>query len=388
MPSLPPVLPHLPVSSTGMRVPYNDLHAQYLTIKPAIDEAIAKTVRDSAFIRGPEVDTFENAFARAIGTKHCVSCANGTDALYIAFRALGLQPGDEVITSAHSWIASSETITQAGGRAVFADTDAATYTLDPADVERKITPRTKGLVPVHLYGQPANMEAIMALAQKHHLWVVEDCAQAHLARYRGRTAGTFGVMATFSFYPGKNLGAMGDAGCLVTNDNRLADFSAMFARHGGRKKGDHEIEGINSRLDGLQAAVLNVKLPHLERWTHARQALARDYDRELAGVGDLVLPTIAPDRDHVYHIYAVRTRHRDALRAHLTAQNIQTQINYPTALPFLPAYRRLGHTPADFPQAHAHQSQLLSLPLYPEIATTQIDFLMEQIKTFFSKLRS
>jgi dTDP-4-amino-4,6-dideoxygalactose transaminase len=385
MPSIPPVLPHLPVSSSGMRVPYNDLHAQYLTIKPAIDAAIAQTVLDSAFIRGPEVEAFEGAFARKLGLKHCVSCANGTDALYIAFRALGLQPGDEVITSAHSWIASSETVTQAGGTVVFADTDAATYTLDPREVEKKITPRTKGIVPVHLYGQAADMDAIMALAKKHNLWVVEDCAQAHLARYRGRMVGNFGVMATFSFYPGKNLGAMGDAGCLVTNDDRLADFSAMYARHGGRKKGDHEIEGINSRLDGLQAAILNVKLPHLERWTQARRELARDYDQRLAGVGDLVPPAIGADRDHVYHIYAVRTRQRDALRAHLAAQNVQTQLNYPVALPFLPAYRRLGHRPADFPRAHAHQSELLSLPLYPEITPAQVDFLMEQVSAFFQK---
>lgn len=388
MPRLPPVPPHLPVSSAGMRVPYNDLHAQYLTIKPGIDEAIAKTVRDSAFVRGPEVELFERAFAQTIGVKHCVSCANGTDALYIAFRALGLQPGDEVITSAHSWIASSETITQAGGRVVFADTDSTTYTLDPAEVEKKITARTKGLVPVHLYGQPASMDALMALAKKHHLWVVEDCAQAHLARHRGRMAGTFGAIATFSFYPGKNLGAMGDAGCLVTGVDRLAEFAARFARHGGKQKGEHEIEGINSRLDGLQAAILNVKLPHLARWTQARRALAQDYDRRLAGVGDLVLPAVAPDRDHVYHIYAVRTGHRDALRAHLTAQSIQTQINYPTALPFLPAYRRLGHAPADFPRAYAHQSQLLSLPLYPEITPAQVDFLMDQIKAFFAKHRS
>ncbi|HWA10147.1 MAG TPA: DegT/DnrJ/EryC1/StrS family aminotransferase [Opitutaceae bacterium] len=388
MPSLPPVLPHLPVSSSGMRVPYNDLHAQYLTIKAGVDEAIARTVRDSAFIRGPEVEAFERAFAGKIGTRHCVSCANGTDALYVAFRALGLQPGDEVITSAHSWIASSETVTQAGGRVVFADTDPSTYTLDPADVARKITPRTRGLLPVHLYGQTADLSAIMALAKKHGLWVVEDCAQAHLAHYAGRTAGTFGAIATFSFYPGKNLGAMGDAGCLVTDDDRLADFAAMFARHGGKKKGDHEIEGINSRLDGLQAAILNVKLPHLERWTQARQALAREYDRQLAGVGDLVLPAVGAERDHVYHIYAVRTPARDALRAHLAAQGIQTQINYPTALPFLPAYRRLGHRPADFPHAHAHQSQLLSLPLYPEITPAQVAFLLEQIKAFFAAHRA
>ena len=387
MPSLPSDSSRRPASSGGMRVPYNDLHAQYLTIKADVDAAIARTIRDSAFIRGPEVEAFERNFAQAIGTKHCVSCANGTDALYIAFRALGLQPGDEVITSAHSWIATSETITQAGGRVVFADTEAATCTIDPASVEKKITARTRGIVPVHLYGQPADMDAIMALARKHNLWVVEDCAQAHLARYRGRAVGTFGVLATYSFYPGKNLGAMGDAGCLVTNDDQLADFAAMFARHGGKTKGDHQIEGINSRLDGLQAAVLNVKLAHLARWTQTRRELAAAYHQRLTGVGDLVLPVAADGRDHVYHIYAVRTARRDALKAHLAAHGIQTQLNYPTALPFLPAYARLGHVPADFPQAHAHQSQLLSLPLYPEITGAQIDFLVEQIKAFFAASR-
>jgi dTDP-4-amino-4,6-dideoxygalactose transaminase len=296
-----------------------------------------------------------------------------------------LQPGDEVITTAHSWISSSETITQAGGSVVFADTDGSTFTIDPAALEKKITPRTKGIVPVHLYGQAADMDAIQAIAKKHRLWIVEDCAQAHLARYRGRLVGTFGAAATFSFYPGKNLGAMGDAGCLVTNDDRLADFAAMFARHGGKKKGDHEIEGINSRLDGLQAAILNVKLPHLERWTRQRQALAERYGQLLAGVGDLVLPAVAPNREHVYHIYAVRTAQRDALRDHLTARGVQTQVNYPVALPFLPAYRRFGHRPADFPQAHRDQGQTLSLPLFPEITAVQIDILVTEIRSFFGR---
>ena len=374
------------VTAAPVQVPYNDLHAQYRSIKGPLDEAIARVIRDSAFIRGPEVEAFERNFAAAIGVKHCVSCANGTDALYILFRALGLQPGDEVITSAHSWIASSETITQAGGQVVFADTDD-TYTLSPAAIAARITPRTKGIVPVHLYGQPAAMTEIMALARKHGLWVVEDCAQAHLARYQDRLVGTFGDAATFSFYPGKNLGAMGDAGCLVTSRDDLAEFSAKFARHGGKQKGTHEIEGINSRLDGLQAAVLNVKLPHLAEWTRARQRLAVEYDRRLAGIGDLVLPRVAAGRSHVYHIYAVRTARRDALRSHLAARGVQTQVNYPTALPFLPAYARLGHTPADFPQAHAHQSQVLSLPLYPEITPNQVDALMAGIQEFFALAR-
>jgi dTDP-4-amino-4,6-dideoxygalactose transaminase len=368
-----------------MRVPYNDLYAQYLTLKAEMDAAVERTVRASAFIRGPEVENFEEAFARQFGVKHCVSCANGTDALFIAFRGLDLQAGDEVITTAHSWISSSETITQAGGSVVFADTDGSTFTIDPAALEKKITPRTKGIVPVHLYGQPADMDAIQAIAKKHGLWIVEDCAQAHLARYRGRLVGTFGAAATFSFYPGKNLGAMGDAGCLVTNDDRLADFAAMFARHGGKKKGDHEIEGINSRLDGLQAAILNVKLPHLERWTRQRQALAERYGQLLAGVGDLVLPVVAANREHVYHIYAVRTAQRDALRDHLTARGVQTQVNYPVALPFLPAYRRFGHRPEDFPRAHRDQGQTLSLPLFPEITAEQIDILVTEIRSFFGR---
>lgn len=374
------------VTAAPVQVPYNDLYAQYRSIKAPLDDAIARVIRDSAFIRGPEVEAFERNFAAAIGVKHCVSCANGTDALYILFRALGVRPGDEVITSAHSWIASSETITQAGGQVVFADTDD-TYTLSPAAIAARITPRTKGIVPVHLYGQPAAMSEIMALARKHGLWVVEDCAQAHLARYQDRLVGSFGDAATFSFYPGKNLGAMGDAGCLVTSRDDLAEFSAKFARHGGKQKGTHEIEGINSRLDGLQAAVLNVKLPHLAEWTRARQRLAAEYDRRLAGIGDLVLPHVAAGRSHVYHIYAVRTARRDALRAHLAARGVQTQVNYPAALPFLPAYARLGHTPADFPQAHAHQSQVLSLPLYPEITPGQVDALMTGIKEFFALAR-
>jgi dTDP-4-amino-4,6-dideoxygalactose transaminase len=382
-----PAAPAAPAATAApVKVPYNDLYAQYRSIKGPLDDAIARVIRDSAFIRGPEVEAFERNFAAAIGVKHCVSCANGTDALYILFRALGVRPGDEVITSAHSWIASSETITQAGGQVVFADTDD-TYTLSPAAIAARITPRTKGIVPVHLYGQPAAMSEIMALARKHGLWVVEDCAQAHLACYQDRLVGTFGDAATFSFYPGKNLGAMGDAGCLVTSRDDLAEFSAKFARHGGKQKGTHEIEGINSRLDGLQAAVLNVKLPHLAEWTRARQRLAVEYDRRLAGIGDLVLPRVAAGRSHVYHIYAVRTARRDALRAHLAARGVQTQVNYPTALPFLPAYARLGHTPADFPQAHAHQSQVLSLPLYPEITPNQVDALMAGIQEFFALAR-
>ena len=368
--------------STSTPVPFADLHAQYLTIKDAIDAAIADVIRSSAFIRGPYVQRFEEQFAAAIGTRHCVSCANGTDSLYIAMHALGVQPGDEVIAPAHSWISTTETITQAGGSVVFCDTDASTYTIDPAQIEAKITPRTVGIIPVHLYGQPADMDAIMAIATRHKLWVIEDCAQAHLATYQGRTVGTFGNAASFSFYPGKNLGAMGDAGAVVTNDKALADRMAMFARHGGLTKGDHQIEGINSRLDGLQAAVLSVKLPHLAGWTRRRQEIAAKYDRLLAGVPGLALPQVATGREHVYHLYVVQHDQRDALALHLKERGIQTVVNYPVALPFVPAYARLGHTPADFPNAFRQQSRVLSLPIFPEMSADQITAVAGAIADF------
>ena len=246
-----------------MPVPFADLQLQYQTIKSEIDGAIAAVIRDNAFIRGSYVDAFEREFAAAVDVKHCVSCANGTDALYLAMAALKVKPGDEVITTAHSWISTSAMITHAGATVVFCDTDGATFTIDPAAIEAAITPRTVGIIPVHLYGQPADMDAIMAIARKHKLWVIEDCAQAHLARYKGQQVGTFGAAATYSFYPGKNLGAMGDAGAVVTNDDALAEHMTMLARHGGLVKHQHHIEGINSRLDGMQAAILSAKLPHL-----------------------------------------------------------------------------------------------------------------------------
>lgn len=365
-----------------MKIPFVDLHAQYLTLKPQIDAALADVIAQTAFIRGPHVDAFEKAWAQTLGLKHCVSCANGTDALYVVMRGLGLQPGDEVITTAHSWISTSETITQAGGRVVFCDTDNDTFNLDAKLLAAKITPRTVGIIPVHLYGQPADMEAIMALARKHKLWVIEDCAQSHLARFQGQLVGTFGNAATFSFYPGKNLGAYGDAGALVTNDDKLADWCATYARHGG--KGEHVMEGINSRMDGFHGAVLGVKLPHLQQWTEARRRVAARYDQLLAGVGDLVTPKVAANRDHVYHLYVIRTDRRDALRKHLTDAGISTVLNYPKALPFYPAYAYLGHTPQDFPVAHANQSRILSLPIYPEMTDEMIEYVADRIRAFFA----
>jgi dTDP-4-amino-4,6-dideoxygalactose transaminase len=363
-----------------MKVPFVDLYAQYLTIQPEIDEAIGAVIRESGFVRSRFVDRFEQEYSEAMGVKYCVSCANGTDAIYIAIKGLGIKPGDEVITTAHSWISTSETITQAGGTVVFCDTDELTFTIDPAQIESKITPRTVGIIPVHLYGQPADMDAIMAIAKKHNLWVVEDCAQAHLAEYKGRKVGTFGNAATFSFYPGKNLGAMGDAGCLVTNYDRLADWCATYARHGG--KGDHKIEGINSRLDGLQAAILSVKLPKLADWTKARQEIAAQYNSLLAGISGIKTPQVAQGRTHVYHLYVIRFDHRDALKEHLGKRGVDTVLNYPKALPFYPAYARLGHKTGDFPNAYRNQNEILSLPIYPEITEEQVRFVAGNIIEF------
>lgn len=369
-------------NSDQVMVPFANLYAQYLSIRPEIDAALAEVIRTSAFIRGPFVEAFEREFAVMCGVKHAVSCANGTDALYIAMRSLGVRPGDEVIVPAHSWISSSATVTQAGGSVVFCDTHEETFTIDPRLLESLITPRTVGIIPVHLYGQPADMDVIMAVADRHGLWVLEDCAQAHLARFRGRGVGTFGTVASFSFYPGKNLGAMGDAGAVLTNDRVLAERMAAFARHGGLVKGDHQIEGINSRMDGLQAAVLSVKLRHLARWTVRRREIAREYRRALAGTEGLELPQEAPGCEHVYHLYVVRHARRDELARHLAKRGIQTLVNYPTALPFLPAYRRLGHTPANFPVAYGHQSHILSLPIFPEITAEQIAAVVAGVRSF------
>ena len=361
-----------------MKVPFVDLHAQYLGIKAEIDSAIGEVIAQSAFIRGKHVDTFEQAWAQTLKVKHCISCANGTDALYIAMRGLGIKAGDEVITTAHSWIATSETITQTGGRVVFCDTQADTFNIDPPLIEAKITKATVGIIPVHLCGQSADIDEIMRIAKKHNLWVIEDCAQAHLATYKGRLVGTFGNAATFSFYPGKNLGAYGDAGCIVTNDDALANWTATFARHGG--KGEHVMEGINSRMDGLQAAILNVKLPHLPAWTTARRRVAARYNELLSGIDSLTTPKVGSDRTHVYHLYVVASDQRDSLKKALTDSEITTSLNYPKALPFYPAYAYLGHKSADFPVAYRNQSRILSLPIFPEMTNEMIEYVTDQTR--------
>ena len=364
------------------QIPFVDLYAQYLTIKEEIDFVISDVINNSLFVRGPYVDKFEQMFAEATKRKHCVSCANGTDSLYIAMVALGVKTGDEVLAPAHSWISTTETITQAGGKVVFCDTNKDTFTIDPKSIEDKITPSTVGIIPVHLYGQPADMDEIMAIARKHNLWVLEDCAQAHLARYKGQLVGTFGDVASFSFYPGKNLGAMGDGGAVVTNDQALAEKMAMFARHGGLKKGDHKIEGINSRLDGLQAAILTVKLPHLCDWTLKRQERANIYSKHFENNLRVKTPHVSNDRDHVWHLYVIKHERRNELSKYLNNNGIQTVINYPVALPFLPAYSHFNHKYEDFPVSAENQSKILSLPMYPELSMRDMQFITEKIELF------
>jgi dTDP-4-amino-4,6-dideoxygalactose transaminase len=365
-----------------MRVPFGDLFAQYESIKPEIDAAIAGVIKTSAYVGGPAVRNFEQQFALACGARHCIAVANGTDAIYILLRMLGIGAGDEVIVPAVSWIATSEVVTQAGAKVVFADIDEL-HGLTAAAVARHITPRTRAVIPVHLYGQPADIGAIAALCAERRLELIEDCAQAHLAKFAGRTVGTFGRAATFSFYPGKNLGAYGDAGAIVTDDASLAQQCRMFANHGALVKHEHQIEGINSRLDGLQAALLSVKLPHLARWTERRREIAGWYDAGLAGVGAVKIPGRRADSTHVFHLYVVQVENRTGLRARLTELGIETQIHYPTPLPLLPAYAYLGRKPDEFPVAYRAHQRILSLPIYPEMSREMVEHVCAGIAGFY-----
>ncbi len=366
-----------------MNIQLVDLQAQYAAIKPEIDQVIADVLSRTAFIGGSYVQNFEKDFAAFCGVKYCVGVGNGTDAIFIALKTLGIGAGDEVITVANSFIATSESITQTGARVVFVDIDPKTYNIDTTKIEAKITKQTKAIIPVHLYGQPVDMDPILALAKKYNLKIVEDCAQAHGAVYKGRTIGSIGDMASFSFYPGKNLGAYGDAGAIVTNDEALAKKARMFANHGRIDKYDHEIEGINSRLDGLQAAVLGVKLKHLAAWSEQRRKNAYIYNDHLKGTG-LVTPVEINDVKSVYHLYVVRTKKetRQKLQDHLKSKGIATGIHYPIALPNLKAYAYLKHNESDFPEATKASREILSFPMYPELSGSQIEFIVQTIKEF------
>jgi len=365
-----------------MNVPFVDLKSQYLSLKDEIDQSIQTVIDNTAFIGGRHVEAFEKAYAEKFGVGHCVSCANGTDAIYLVLKAMGIGPGDEVITVANTWISTSETVSQTGARPVFVDIDDY-FHIDPGLIERKITARTKAVIPVHLYGQPVAIDAVLEVCAAHALPVVEDCAQSHFATFGGRKTGTFGVAGTFSFYPGKNLGAYGDAGAVITDDADLAHRVRLLANHGSVRKHIHEIEGVNSRLDAIQAAVLSVKLKHIDDWNAARHAHALAYNSLLAAVPDVKWPRLRDDTFHVFHVYAIRAPRRDTLADFLKSKGIATGIHYPVALPFMPAYRHMGHVPADFPAAYERQDEILSLPMFPELTEEQIGRVSGAIAEFY-----
>ncbi|CAL7963028.1 dTDP-3-amino-3, 6-dideoxy-alpha-D-galactopyranose transaminase [Gammaproteobacteria bacterium] len=364
-------------------IEFIDLHKQYLSIKSEIDDAIASVVRESAYISSKYVKQFESNFAAYQQTKYCVGVANGTDAIEIALEALELPRNSEVLVPANSFIATSEAVTRSGHKVVFCDCSSDDYTISIEDIEKRITTATKAIIVVHLYGHPCDMDAILHLANQYNLKVIEDCAQAHGAEYKNKKVGGIGDIGTFSFYPGKNLGAYGDAGAITTNSQELANKCHMIANHGRVAKYDHEFEGRNSRLDGIQAAILDVKLRHLEDWTERRREVARYYIQRLKGVAQIVLPSEADWARHVWHLFIVRTSKRDELQAYLKQHDISTGIHYPVALPKLKAYDYLGQG-QESTFANKADKLLLSLPIYAEIVDSDIDKICSAINKFVS----
>ena len=366
-----------------MKIPFVDLKAQYQSIKSEIDDAIRVVIENTSFIGGADVKAFEDNFGKLLDIEHVVSCANGTDSLYIIMKTLGIGLGDEVITVANSWISSSETIGQTGAKPIFVDIEPTYLSIDVQQLVKKITPKTKAVIAVHLHGQMSDIEAIKKICQNHQLYLIEDCAQSHLSEANGKLAGTFGIAGSFSFYPGKNLGAYGDAGCIVTNNTELATKCRMFANHGALKKHQHEIEGINSRLDGLQAAVLNVKLPHLKKWTVMRRSNATLYREALSGINQIKCIAEKPNTQHSYHLFIILCEKRDELKTYLEAEGIETAIHYPTPLPLLKAYETEGYGIKDFPHAANAATKMLSLPMCAELREKEILYIAELVKIFY-----
>ena len=365
--------------TTATQVPFVDLHAQYEQIRPEIDRAMRQVIERGDFIHGSAVARFESEFAAYVGVGHAIGVGNGGDAIELALRAFGIGPGDEVITAANTFVATALAISAAGARPVLVDIDGESYAIDPAAIEAAITPRTRAIVPVHLYGQPADIERVLAVASRHDLVVVEDAAQAHGARVGGRRVGTFGQAAAFSFYPSKNLGAYGDAGMVVTNDDRVAEKLRLLGNYGQRVKYEHAVEGRNSRLDTIHAAVLAVKLPYLDRWNAARRAHADTYRARLSR--RVHTPATRLDVEHVFHLYVIETDQRDRLRAKLSERGVHTGIHYPVPVHLQEAYARLGYKAGAFPATEAAAKRILSLPMYAELTDEQIEYVCEAIAT-------
>lgn len=368
-----------------MEVPFLDLGAQYNSIKEEVKEAMEPVLENTAFALGPAVEEFEENYASYCQTEHCVGVSSGTAALHLALHALDIGPGDEVITTPHTFVSTVWAISYVGATPVFVDIDPDTYTIDPKAVEDAITAQTKALMPVHLYGQPADMDPLLEIADDHGLSVVEDAAQAHGAEYEGRRAGSMGDIGCFSFYPGKNLGAYGEAGAVVTDDEGLSEKMAELRDHAQPEKYVHNDLGYNYRMDGLQGAVLNVKLKHLDEWTNARRAVAADYDERLAKIDGIKTPQEASYAKHVYHLYEIQLsskQRRDELQTYLDDQGIDSGLHYPIPVHMQEAYDHLGYRKGQFPKTEKAARCNLSLPMYPELEESQLEFVVAEISTF------
>jgi dTDP-4-amino-4,6-dideoxygalactose transaminase len=369
--------------SSNHAIPYFDLPAQIRSIRPDLEAAIGRSLDNCTFCLGPDVAQFETDFARFCGVKHCIGFNNGTSALHVAMRLLNLGPGDEVITTPFTFVASSWAISYVGARPVFVDIDDASFNLDPELVEKAITPRTRALLPVHLYGNPADLGPLKKICGKHNLALVEDAAQAHGAKYRGEPVGSFGQMSSFSFYPGKNLGACGEGGALVTDNDAFAGRARALRDHGSTQRYYHDEIGYNYRMEGIQGAVLGVKLRHLESWIRERRRVARRYGELLAGT-PLQLPYQTKDAESAWHLYVVRHARRDELKRHLEANHVGCGMHYPLPLHLQKAFAHLGYKPGDFPVAEKAGRECLSLPIYPELTEEQIQRVTAVIQDFFS----
>jgi len=362
-----------------------DLAAQYKLIKKEIDRAVKRVLDKSIFINGPEVENLEKEVAKFCGTKYAIGVNSGTDALYLSLKILGIGRGDEVITTPFTFIATAEVIANLGVKPVFVDIDSETFNIDPLKIEEKITKKTKAIIPVHLFGQMADMTEIMKIVKKHNLFVIEDAAQAIGAEYKKRKAGTIGDLGCFSFFPSKNLGAYGDGGMIVTNNKKLADKTRLLKNHGSSPKDKYKnlILGTNSRLDAVQAAVLRVKLKHLKNWSKKRAENAKYYNRKLKGVGDIITPIVASNRTHIFHQYTIRTKYREQLRKHLEKKGIPTMIYYSVPLHLQPCFKYLDYKKRDLPEAERVAKEVLSLPIYPELKRKEQDYIIQKIKDFY-----
>jgi dTDP-4-amino-4,6-dideoxygalactose transaminase len=368
-----------------MNIPFLDLHAPYEELKSEMDAAYQRVMKSGWFILGAEVEAFEREFAAYCEAKHCVGVSNGLEALHLILRAYGIGAGDEVIVPANTFIATWLGVSYAGATPVPVEPDPRSYNLDPANVEAVITSKTKAIMPVHLYGQPADMDPILEIAKRHNLKVIEDAAQAQGARYKGRVAGNIGDAAGFSFYPGKNLGALGDAGAVVTNDDAVAEQIRIFRNYGSRVKYHHDLKGFNSRLDEMQAAFLRAKLPYLKEWNIRRKKIADYYLKNLAGLKDLKLPHVPEGIDPVWHIFVVQTQHRDDLQQYLKEKEVGTLIHYPVAPHLSQAYAEMGFKKCAFPISEEIASFELSLPMGPHLSLEQAEYVVKMIREYFEQ---